>query len=219
VVRNAQRRGGSSSSEQQILTAALDLFTEKGYHGSTIRQIADRASVSVPGLYHHFSSKRQLLERLMDDTMDALLAATKQAVAAHQGDPVALLKATVGAHVRFHIDFQRQSFVGNTELRSLVSPARERIVRKRDRQRELFDAAVAAGLRKGAFDTPYPGEAVRAIVTMCTAVANWYRAERALTPEQLVERYCHLSLEIVGHDVSPDGSSRAGTRNHSEEDR
>jgi AcrR family transcriptional regulator len=216
---NPQRLDGSSTSDQQILTAALDLFTEKGYHGSTIRQVADRAGVSVPGLYHHFSSKRKLLERLMDDTMDALLVATSQAAAAYDGDAVAVLQATVEAHVRFHIDFQRQSFVGNTELRSLVSPARERIVRKRDRQRALFDAAIAAGLQSGAFNTPYPAEAVRAIVTMCTAVANWYRAERGLTPDQLVERYCHLALEMAGHDVSVDSSSRASSRNHSEEER
>jgi AcrR family transcriptional regulator len=218
-VPNAQRSRVGSSNDERILTAALELFTEKGYHGSTIRQIADRAGVSVPGLYHHFASKRALLERLMDDTMDALLAATTEAVAPHRDDPVALLRATVGAHVRFHIEFQRRSFVGNTELRSLVSPARERIVRKRDRQRELFEAAVAAGLRTGAFHTPYPGEAVRAIVTMCTAVATWYRPERALSPEQVVERYCHLALEVVGHGVSPNGSSNASTRNHTEEDR
>ncbi|HMJ37744.1 MAG TPA: TetR/AcrR family transcriptional regulator [Baekduia sp.] len=189
--------GGATTSEGQILEAALDVFAAKGYHGSTIREIAVRAGVSVAGLYHHFSSKRDLLERLMDDTMDGLLDQTERAVAGLDDAPVELLRATVGTHVRFHIDFQRQSFVGNTEIRSLDSPARERILVKRDRQRAHFEAAVAAGLRTGAFTTAHPAEATRALVTMCTAVAAWYRADRPLTPDQLVERYCDLALQMV----------------------
>jgi AcrR family transcriptional regulator len=201
-VRQGRRSPSDVNSDQQILDAALRCFADKGYHGSTIREIAERAGVSVAGLYHHFPSKRHLLERLMDDTMDALIAATERAVDEIE-DPVALLRATVAAHVRFHIEFQQQSFVGNTELRSLVSPARERIVRKRDRQRALFDKAVARGLASGAFRTEYPAEATRAVVTMCTAVATWYRPDRPLSPDQLVDRYCELALRMVSDPTTP----------------
>jgi AcrR family transcriptional regulator len=216
-VHDRRRAGGAATSEGQILEAALDVFAAKGYHGSTIREIAVRAGVSVAGLYHHFPSKRHLLERLMDDTMDGLLDQTGRAIAGLDDDPVELLRATVGTHVRFHIDFQRQSFVGNTELRSLDSPARERVLRKRDRQRAHFEAAVAAGLRTGAFTTAYPAEATRALVTMCTAVATWYRADRPLTPDQLVERYCDLALQMVVSLDPDDVRNRAGviSPNHS----
>jgi AcrR family transcriptional regulator len=190
-------RRGVQTSEPQIVEAAVSTFAAKGFHGSTIREIAERAGVSVPGLYHHFASKQQLLERVMDDTMDALLDATRAAVAGIDDDPVSLLEAIVATHVRFHIEFQRQSFVGNTELRSLVSPARERVVRKRDRQRAYFETAIQQGLHAGVFRTAHPTEAARAIVTMCTAVATWYRPNRPLSPVQVVERYCDLALELL----------------------
>jgi AcrR family transcriptional regulator len=189
----------SDVSQRQILCAAVAAFAEKGFHGSTIRDIALRAGVSVPGLYHHFPSKVHLLERIMDDTMDALISMTETAVAKSDGQPAGRLQAIVAAHVRFHIEFQQESFVGNTELRSLTSPGRERILRKRDRQRALFASAVNDGLEAGVFSVAYPVEATRAIVTMCTAVANWYRPNRPLTPEDIVERYCALALLIVGY--------------------
>ena len=193
----------ATSLADQILDAALDTFAAKGYHGATIREIAGRADVSVAGIYHHFPSKQRLLERLMANTMDDLVAATEAMVVEAGDDPRARLEAAVAAHVRFHIDSQRESFVGNTELRSLEEPARAEIVRKRDRQREIFRNAVLDGVRKAVFTVQVPEEAGRALVTMCTAVAAWYRASGPLDPEEIVRRYQQLALLIVGYRPQP----------------
>jgi AcrR family transcriptional regulator len=206
----------SDASQRQILLAATEAFAEKGFHGSTIRDVALRAQVSVPGLYHHFPSKRHLLERIMDDTMDALISTTEDAVAAAEDGPTQRLEAVVEAHVRFHIEFQRESFIGNTELRSLVSPARERVLRKRDRQRAIFAETVNQGIESGVFSVAYPVEATRAIVTMCTAVATWYRPNRPLTPDEIVRRYCALALLMVGHRQGDGNSHHAASNNHEE---
>src|SRR5881275_1301446 len=87
-------RAGTSLPDQ-ILEAALDTFAAKGYHGATIREIAGRANVSVAGLYHHFPSKQRLLERVMADTMDDLIAATEAMVNEAGEDPRARLEAAV----------------------------------------------------------------------------------------------------------------------------
>lgn len=186
------------TSQELILTAALESFVERGYHGTTIRQVATRAGVSVPGLYHHFSSKVALLERLIDDTMDDLIELTERALAAAPDDPVARFAAAVVAHVRFHCDRPEESFVGNTELRSLTAVGRRRIVGKRDRQQRMFDQAVEDGVDAGVFTTSAPLEASRAIVTMCTAVASWYRPSGALEADEIVATYRDLALSTVG---------------------
>ncbi len=54
------RRPNELTSQERVLLAALECFVERGYHGTTIRQIANRAGVSVPGLYHHYASKLAL---------------------------------------------------------------------------------------------------------------------------------------------------------------
>jgi AcrR family transcriptional regulator len=190
------------TSQEQILLAALQCFVERGYHGTTIRQIATRAGVSVPGLYHHFGSKLDLLEQLIDDTMDDLIEQTDAALGAAGEDPVDRFTAVIVAHVGFHCDRPEESFVGNTELRSLSPPARRRIIGKRDRQQRLFDLVVENGVSAGAFTTGAPLEASRAIVTMCTAVANWYRRGGPLTAEEIVGTYRDLALNTVGFHVA-----------------
>ena len=52
------------------LASALRIFVEQGYHGTSVRQIAAGAGLSVPGLYHHFPSKQALLVGIMNASTD-----------------------------------------------------------------------------------------------------------------------------------------------------
>jgi AcrR family transcriptional regulator len=203
------REPASLSSDEVILLAALLCFVEKGYHGATTREIAQRAGLSVPGVYHHFASKQVLLEKLIDDTMDDLIELTERALDAAQPNPVERFDAVVVAHVMFHTDRPEESFIGNSELRSLAPAALERIVGKRDRQQRIFDRVVGEGIEAGAFDTRWPRETSRAVVTMCTAVANWYRRDGSRSADEIVEIYRQIARQTVG---CPAGAAPRGIR-------
>jgi AcrR family transcriptional regulator len=56
----------------RLKTAALALFGEKGYDGTSIDEVAHRAGLAVGSFYQHFRSKRQLLLVLMDDLLERL---------------------------------------------------------------------------------------------------------------------------------------------------
>jgi AcrR family transcriptional regulator len=184
----------------QIKRAALAAFCEHGYHGTSVREIAAGAGMSVPGLYHHFPAKGDILFELINRTMDDLISETKAALAASDDEPTAQLRAIVRAHVLFHTDRREESFVGNTELRNLNPERRAAIIEKRDHQQRLFDWVVLTGAERGFFATPHPKEASRAIVTMCTAVASWYHKSGPLTPAEIADTYADLGLSTVGCD-------------------
>jgi AcrR family transcriptional regulator len=193
------RNARALSSEEQMLLAALESFVEKGFHGTTVRNIAARGGLSVPGLYHHFPSKTALLERLIDDTMDDLITTTEAALAAAGPGVLERFDAVVTAHVRFHCERPEESFIGNSELRSLSPKAKKRMIGKRDRQQRLFDTVIAEGVEAGVFAIePHP-DASRAIVTMCTAVATWYRRTGPRTADEIVEIYRQLGRNLVGY--------------------
>jgi AcrR family transcriptional regulator len=187
----------SLTSEELILRAALQCFLEKGFHGTTIRAIAARGGLSVPGMYHHFASKLDLLERLIDDTMDDLVEVTQNSFDAAADTPLARFDAVVEAHVRFHCERAEESFIGNSELRSLPEDALARTIAKRDRQQRIFDRVVQDGNEAGIFHVRWPREASRAIVTSCTAVAMWYRRDGALTPDEITAIYRELARNLV----------------------
>ena len=191
-----------------VISAAVVAMAENGYHGTSVRDIAQLAGVSSAAIYHYFTSKQHLLEVIMIRGTEHLHAQTEAALLAAPANPADRLRAIVGVHVARHLSAQREAFVGNTELRALDAAGRRRVVTHRDLQQRLFDSVVSDGVTSGVFTTPYPREAARAVVTMCSAVASWYRARGALTPEEVTARYQDLALALVGYRPNPSRSRR-----------
>lgn len=135
------------------LEAALLAFAEHGYHGTSVREIAARAKLSVPGLYHHYPSKQSLLQGLLELTMLDLVARCEQAVAEAGAKPVAQFDAVVESLLRFHMFRQEQAFIGSTEIRSIDDGYRDTYVGLRDRQQRIVDDIIAAGVAGGDFTT------------------------------------------------------------------
>ncbi|MEJ2866472.1 TetR family transcriptional regulator [Actinomycetospora sp. OC33-EN08] len=181
-----------------LLAAAVEVMAVNGYHGSSVRDIASAAGTSPAVLYHHYESKQGLLVRLCDRGLDVLLRATEDALDAAGPDAADRLEAIVEAHVRVHMDSQRESLIGNSELRALEAPGRALVVAKRDAQQRMFDRVVRDGARSGEFTTTHPDDAARFITIACTGVATWYRRGGPLTDDDVVVRHRAIALDAVG---------------------
>src|SRR5438874_948120 len=57
-------RPADEQKEELILAAALDLFVDRGFHGTNVPSVAERAGVSPGTIYHYFSSKEELVNVL-----------------------------------------------------------------------------------------------------------------------------------------------------------
>ena len=181
----------------RILDAALHAFYEHGYHGTTTRDLARRSGLSVPGVYHYYPSKQDILFDLMNVIIDELLDRSRQALASADQGPRAQFDALVESLLRFHMYRRTGATVSTAELRSLEPANRERYVAKRDEQQRMLDQVILDGVREGIFSTPYPKDASRAIASLCVGVASWYRPDGSLPVEALLERYLSIARSIV----------------------
>ncbi|AUH67655.1 MULTISPECIES: TetR/AcrR family transcriptional regulator [Gordonia] len=181
------------------LAAALDAFVEHGYHGTSVRDIAARAGLSVPGLYHHYPSKQSLLQGLLELTMSDLLRRSEEALAAAGDDPLARFDAVVESLLRFHMYRREQAFVGSTELRSLDPEYHRVYIGHRIRQQRMVDEVVEDGVVSGAFTTDAPKGAARAVATMCVGVSTWYRVDGPMSADELIAQNLVFARSIVGH--------------------
>ena len=76
-----RKRLTADERREEILSAALDVFAERGYHGSSIDDIARRAGVSKALIYEHFASKEELHVKLLEQNADELLGQLGAAIA------------------------------------------------------------------------------------------------------------------------------------------
>jgi AcrR family transcriptional regulator len=79
-------RGPKAGSEppsdrfDQILVAAAALIYERGYHATSLRDIAAAVDIKAASIYYHFSNKQELLVKIMSRTMDDLIDAAHDAL-------------------------------------------------------------------------------------------------------------------------------------------
>lgn len=181
-----------------ILTHAMEAFNEHGYHGTSVRDIAGRVGVTVPALYYHYANKQALLATLLETSIKDVLDRCRSAAAEAGDDPLARYCRMVESIV-LSMAHRRQLAFLDTEIRSLEPENRARYVALRDYLEHMLLDTVEAGRARGVFSTPIPADAVRAVLTMCQGVANWFRSDGPLTAEEVAERHVLLSLGTVGH--------------------
>jgi AcrR family transcriptional regulator len=196
-----------------IAAAALQAFAEKGYHGISIRELAQRADVSLSTMYWFYPSKQDLLFALIQESVRAFAEIYAAALAETDDDPVSRLDAFVGALVEYRARYQRESKVLD-ETRSLEPPLREKIDQSNEDARNELARIIAAGIEAGVFRTPYPDDTRRMLTAACNAVARWYDPAGQLTIPQLITRYRYLARTLLGCADTPagDGSTSAEDR-------
>lgn len=180
------------------LAGALEAFLELGYAGASMREIGRRAGLSVPGLYHHYASKQDLLVALLELTMGDVLS--RSVLARTDGhDAVQRFRLLVEALALFHTHRRDLGFIGASEMRSLAPAARVRVAAARTEIQRMVDDEVLAARAEGSFATSRPHEAARAVVTMCTALPHWYSPDGPLDPSQIAAQYVVFALALVEH--------------------
>ena len=179
-----------------MLGAALDVFVEMGYHGASVRDIARRAGLSVPGIYHHYATKQEMLTTILDLRMEDLLWRSRAAQDEGGGDPVRRFELLIECLVLYHTYRRDLAFMGASEMRNLDPGNRRRLVRAAGGAATDGRRSGRRGRRQRPLHDAVPTTA-RAVVTMCTTLPQWYRSDGPLMPEQIAERYVHLALATV----------------------
>lgn len=183
--------------QDPVLAAALAEFLELGYHGTTMRRIAGRSGVSVPAIYARHDSKQAILMCILDATMTDLEWRAAAALA-ESTDPVRRFCCLVENLALYHTYRRDLGFIGASEVRSLEPVNQAMVSARRNRQQELVDAQVRAGVAAKLFTTDSPDDSARVVVSMCTALPTWWHPGGRLSPEAVAAEYVGYALSLVG---------------------
>jgi AcrR family transcriptional regulator len=195
--------------KQRIEQAALQLFAAKGFEGTGIRDIADRAGLSTAALYHYMGSKEELLVAFMVESMTEL---TRVALAALEGagDPPAQLAALVRTHVGFHTLDAQRSLVADDELRAVSDAAFTKVMQLRDGYERLWAETLDRGARSGEFSYADARITRLALLEMCSGVARWYSDRGPRHPAEIADCFADLALAMVGARLNGQPVQAAG---------
>jgi len=182
-----------------ILEKALELFSEKGFQGTTIDDIGASLGASKPFIYTYFDSKYSILEQLYDRAYGELHAGTLKALNSKEGSPKDRLYRLVMIYVEQNIERQKLTAIMLEEEKNL-NPKKLAEVRRKHHE---FDTKLARliqeGVSAGEFHVNDAKLASLAISGMVRWVHRWYSPEGRLSSSELCQRFSELALNLVGY--------------------
>lgn len=159
----------------RLLTAAVELFATRGYHGVSVRDITTRMGVQPSSLYAQYRSKAELFGELAFVANDEIRLRLDEALAGSGHGAPEQLQAVVSAYIAFHTEYPLLGTLGHNDLNELTPESLRRVSEVRHESVQLLRGIIARGHDAGDFDCPRPWLAVAAIASMGIRVAAWYR--------------------------------------------
>lgn len=183
-----------SDRRQEILSAAGDLFRTRGYHATSMRDLARSLNLRGSSLYAHIASKEELLEHIVRSAAAAFLA---QAARAGAEDPRERLAQLIRGHLEVIVRELPNATVFFHEWRFLPPEVRREVVAQRDRYEARFREVICQGVTEGVFAVQDAKLASTFILSALNWSYQWFSAEGPLTLEQLSAHYTALALRAL----------------------
>lgn len=187
----------AEATRARLLDAAVTAFAEKGFHGTTTRDIAAAAGLSSAALYVHHKSKEELLYLISRTGHEETQRLTHDAISSTD-DPAAALRQVVHDFALHHARGHTRARIVNYELAALSADHLADILEIRRRIDLAIRRLVETGVADGVFDTPDPRMAATSVLSLCVDIARWYRDGGHWTPEYIADQYVEIALRIVG---------------------
>ncbi len=178
---------------EMILEAAAQVFRQKGFHGASMRDIAQAVNLQKASLYHHVSSKQEILLALLDRALELLLE--RISVISNQSIPAdQKLRQMIRTYLQILAENTDLSAVLLFEHRSLERKQHARHVPNRDKFEALWRDVLVEGVNAGSFQCDDPALTTRAILGILNWTITWYRPDGDLTIDQIADKYSQLLL-------------------------
>lgn len=174
-----------------LLSSAARVFAERGYHSTSMRDLAAASGMSLAGIYYYVRGKEELLAQIEERSFAGVLEGAERAVAA-AGDPDERLRAFVRHHVAYFTAHMPEMKVLSHESDALTGEARRRVAAIKRHYVNLLESLIHDVVP----DEPGPTRSAATYVLfgMMNWLYNWYDPAGPLDPEQVADLIARIFL-------------------------
>ncbi len=172
------------STKEQIHQTACRLFRERGFHATSVRDIAEAVGIQGGSLYSHYEGKDELLWDIVNESADRFFAAIRPVIDSPLGILQKLRRAVI-AHVEVIAGDLNAAAVYTVEWRHLSAERRAAVTRMRDEYERLFRDLVSEGIRERYLDASDAATASLFILSTLNSLYIWYKPDGRMTPEDV----------------------------------
>jgi len=180
-----------------IIQAAAVIFREKGYHATSMQDIAAAVNLQKASLYHHVTSKQDILFTILEQTLDLLIADIQDVLTSSAPPQEKLRMAMKGYMERLLSEDADLAAVLLLEHRSLEQELREKHIARRDRYEALWRQIVQEGVDQGVFHPVDVPITTFAILGVQNWMITWFRQNGRLKVDDVAEYFYQFFLQAL----------------------
>jgi AcrR family transcriptional regulator len=177
----------------EILEASAQIFSQKGYHGTSMQDIALSVNLQKASIYHHVSSKQQILFELLNQALD-LLSEKVEGVIEGPGSPDERLRRAICMYLSTLTANQDLASVLLLEYRSLEPRYLDRHIPRRDRFEQIWRDLIQDGVNDGVFACDHPSLSARALLGILNWTVTWFRQDGPMSAEEIADQLADLFM-------------------------
>ncbi|MBU3061903.1 TetR/AcrR family transcriptional regulator [Nocardia sp. NEAU-G5] len=186
----------------RIVSAAVELFAEKGFHGTGVAEIGDRAGVQRGALYYHIGSKEELLWEILRDYIQLILDDGER-VADSGDDPITQLRNLIQGYVELIVERRREVAIQLRDGSALTGERANELQELRDRVQRCWQRVIDAGCAAGALRTA-DHVVTNSLLGMLNTVTLWYRPHGERSPAEIADILTATVLDgVLNHSCTP----------------
>jgi AcrR family transcriptional regulator len=175
---------------EEIIRVAARLFATKGYHATTLTEIAKELGFTKPALYYHVRDKEDILREIVNQIMEPMETASK--VGRSSLSPREKIKEIVKILVKFGAERKETTLIAFEEVKILPKRTRDAIRRRQKEVEQSLQEVLSEGVDKGDFEVSDVKVASFAILGATNWVYRWYQPRGKLTPERIAEQFINF---------------------------
>ncbi|MFC0432373.1 TetR/AcrR family transcriptional regulator [Kutzneria buriramensis] len=186
----APRRGRPGYDQESLLAVAVKVFNERGYEATSMEELSRKLGITKSAIYHHVSSKDELLRLAMDRALDGLFGVADEAQAM-DGRAIDRLEHLVRGSVAVLVD--RLPFVtlllrarGNTKIE------RAAVARRKEFDRLVTDLVKQAEAEGDVRPDVDPAVTSRLLFGMVNSLIEWYKPRSGVS---IADAVCTIAFD------------------------
>jgi AcrR family transcriptional regulator len=184
----------TSNVQDRLLDAAVRLFAEKGFDGTSVQEIVERAEVTKGAMYHYFKSKDDLLYAIYHELISQQLADLERILAGGL-PPAEMVRAIVVDLVETTTARLASAAVFAQEMHKLADEPMAALRAQRRRYHESLRDLIADGQKSGAFATVASADTVTLVVFgLINQLPQWYQPDGLKSPRRLGDEVADFVL-------------------------
>ncbi|SNT09502.1 TetR/AcrR family transcriptional regulator [Rhodococcoides kyotonense] len=194
--RSSDQAAQGSQRRQALVEIAAELFAERGFRSTTVREIGDAAGVLSGSLYHHFDSKETIIDEILTSYLDNLMETYRDIVAREEDPTSTLRQLIVAAFVSLGPHRAAITVIQNERNYLSQFPRFAYLTKAETDVRRIWVKVIQDGIADGVFrDDLDPIIAYRFLRDSVWVAVRWFTPSGKLSAEQLADQYLRLVLE------------------------